>query len=62
MLLCAAMFSFSGDTTSVSPNLGFLVTRYFGAMIGIEEGDPNNKAHWVMVLAFEQEPFLLTDI
>jgi hypothetical protein len=62
MPLGAARFSFSGGTKPFDPNLGFLVTRYFGAMIGIEEGDPNNKAHWVMVLAFEQEPFLLTDI
>jgi len=62
MPLGASRFAFSGGVESYDPNLAFLVTRFFGAKIGIVEDDPGNKASWVIALAFEQEALLLTDI
>ena len=62
MPLGAARFSFSGASEPYDENLALLVTRFFGANIGIATDNPDNRCHWVIVREFEQQQLLLTQL
>lgn len=62
MPIGAARFSFSGSSEPYDENLALLVTRFFGANIGIVTDNPDNRCHWVIVREFEQDQLLLTQL
>ena len=62
MPIGAARFSFSGSSEPYDENLALLVTRFFGANIGIATDNPDNRCHWVIVREFEQNQLLLTQL
>ena len=62
MPLGATRFAFSRSDEPYDENLAFLVTRFFGANIGIATDNPDNRCHWVIVQEFEQQQLLLTQL